>query len=474
MGDLGAFNLALSFREDSEFQYNMATRSRDPSIPNGPDFDPRSSMMLSKLNKNNMLPRDNAYSPQNRRENVVGAAQHIENQQSLSSPPSAKGLRARRMLEDLAAENKRLKDEMKTVHSQHAEVTNRMVTDLVKARMELQARDVRLHDQEIAIEKQKMKWEQVRDDISNKSAKLEKAQSEPQNYEELQQTISQLTIELREKDLHLREKDQILREKEFELRAMSGQLEQEQTQRGIDAKEVQQLQNLINERGHTVTTMGDSELETERSRAEALRQQLRELEAAHALALSQIDIGKTTIQQYLDQLSQLRATQDAAESAINTEKRKSEQYSQEIEQRNTLQQEQQSQMVAHEAEIRSLTQELSELRTSFEKTAAETKDITQAQEQIKATHATELAEALRKATFFQKNSEATTRKVKKLEAEVESLKQLLRGNDIREDSMTIAAVQGGWGFSDLPGAWPDADMQHNTTSLPPNPQGRLP
>jgi hypothetical protein len=372
------------------------------------------------------------------------------------------------MLENLAAENSRLRLEIKTVQSRQADVLESMVTDLVKAKSELQAKDVRLSGQQGIIEKQNTELEQLRHDVRNISAELQStrlAQSDAQNSAELQQAIGQLTTEMREKDLHLREKDQILREREFELRAMSGQLEQEQKQRRRDAVEMQQLQNMINEQDHTQRTMDDSQLETERSRAEALEQQVRELKVAHASALSQIDIGNARVQQYLDQLSQSKATEDAAQSAINAERAKSQQYLQEIDQRNIVHQQQHSQIAAQEARMQELTQELNNLQASFQRTVAETRDISQAQAQRETSHANELAEARRMSKFFKKNSETTTRKVKGLEAELQSLKQSLQRNrEVQEDGTNNAALQGS-NFLEPPGAWPDMDIQRNSPSL---------
>jgi len=415
-----------------------------------------------------MVPRS-TLSPQIRtKDQAVGATHQMEKQQSLSSPPSTKGLRSRRMLEDLAAENSRLRTEMETVQSRQADVIDRMVTDLVKAKSELQAKDVRLSGQQGIIEKQNTELEQLRHDVSNISAELQNtrlAQSHTQNSAELQQAIGQLKTEMREKDLHLREKDQNVREREYELRTMSSQLEQEKEQRRREAAEMQQLQNLINKQDHTQRTMDDSQLETERSRAEALQQQVRELKVAHASALSQIDIGNARVQQYLDQLSQSKSTQDATQSAIDAERAKSQQYFQEIDQRNIVHRQQQSQIAAQEAKIQELTQELNNLQASFQRTIAETRDISQAQAQREASHANELAEARRSAQFFKKNSEATTRKVKGLAAEIQSLRQpLQRNREVLEDGTTNAAVQGG-NFSEPPGAWPDVDIQRSPASL---------
>ncbi len=416
-----------------------------------------------------MVARSSTLSPQIRTENpAAGAIHQMEKQHSLSSPPSTKGLRSRRMLEDLAAENSRLRTELKTAQSQQADKIERMVTDLVKTKSELQAKEVRLSGQQDIIQKQNTELEQLRRDVSNMSAELQNerlAQSETQNSAELQQAIGQLTTEMREKDLHLREKDQILREREFELRAMSGQLEQEQKQRRREAVEMQQLQNLIKEQDHTQRTMDVSQLETERSRAEALQQEVRELEAAHASALSQIDIGNATVQQYLVQLSQLKASHDAAKSAINAERAKSQQYFQEIDQWNIVHQHQQSQIAAQEAKTQELTQELNNLRASFQRTIAETREISQAQAQREASHANELADAQRSAKFYQKNSEATTRKVKGLMAEIQSLKQSpQRDHEVHEDSTTNAALQGS-NCPEPPGAFPDMDIQRNSPSL---------
>jgi hypothetical protein len=427
----------------------MTLRSRDQSFPNDPGFDPGSSSILSV--SNTMVPRS-TLSPQIRIENpALGATPQMEKQQSLSSPPSAKGLRSRRMLEDLAAENSRLRIELKAVQSRQADVIDRMVTDLVKAKSELQAKDVGLSNQQSTIEKQNTELEHLRHNVSNISAELQNtrlAQSDTQNSAELQLAISQLTTEMREKDLHLREKDQILREREFELRAVSGQLEQEQRERRREVVEMQQLQNLINEQGQR--TMDNSQLEMERSRAEALQQQVRE---------------------YLEQLSQFKASQGAAQSAIDAERAKSQQYLQEIDQRKIVHQQQQSQIAAQEARIKEVTKDLNNLQASFQRTVDETKDISQTQAQREASHANELAEARRMAKFFKKNSEATTRKVKGLEAEVVSLEQSLhrnRGVQKQDGTSTAdAALQGG-NFS-APGAWPDRgmnmDIQRNSPSF---------
>lgn len=445
----------------------MTTRGRDQLFPNGPGFDPGGSTLLSK--SNTVMSRSSTFSPQIRTENPsVGAAHQMEKQQSLSSPPSAKGLRSRRMLENLVAENSRLRAEANAIQSRQADALDRMVTDLVKTKSELRAKDVRLSGQQGVIEKQSTELEQLRHDVSNMSAELQDtrlAPSDTQKSAKLQQTIGDLTTEIREKDLHLREKDQILREREFELRTMRGQLEQEQKQRGKDAVEMQELQNIINDQDHTQRTRDDSQLESERSRAKTLQQEVQDLKIAHASALSQIATGNARVQQYLDELSQSKATQDAAQSAIDAERAKSQQYLQEIDQQNVVHKLLQSQIEAQEAKTQEQTQELNNLQASFQRTVAETRDKSQAQEQLEASHANDLAEARLMAKFFKKNSEASTRKVKRLEGEIQSLKQLLQRNrEIQEDGTTNAALQGG-NSSEPPGAWPDMDIQRNSLSL---------
>jgi chromosome segregation ATPase len=445
----------------------MTTRDRDQLFPNGPGFDHGSSTLLSK--SNTMVPRSSTLFPQIRTENqAVGAAHQMEKQQSLSSPPSAKGLRSRRMLENLVAENSRLRTEMETIQSRQADVLDRMVTDLVKTKSELRAKDVRLSGQQGVIEEQSTELEQLRHDVSNMSAELQGtrlAQNDTQKSAKLQEAIGQLTTEMREKDLQLREKDQILREREFELCAMRGQLDQGQKQRRKDVVEMQELQNMINDQDHTQRTRDDSQLETERFRADALQQEVQHLKIAHASALSEINTWNARIQQYHDELSQSKATQDAAQSAIDAERARSQQYLQEIDQRNVVHKQLQSQIEAREAKMQELTQELNNLQASFQRTVAETRDRSQAQEQLEASHANDLAEARSMTKFFKKNSEASARRARALEAEIQSLKQTLQRNrEVQEDGTTNAALQGG-NFSEPPGAWPDMDIQRSSPSL---------
>jgi DNA repair exonuclease SbcCD ATPase subunit len=447
--------------------HRMTTRGRDQLFPNGPGFNPGTSTLLSK--SNTVVPCSDTLSPQIRTENpAVGAAHQMEKQQSLSSPPSAKGLRSRRVLESLVAENSRLRAELETIQSRQIDTLDRMVTDLVKTKSELRAKDVRLSGQQDVIEKQNTEMEQLRRDVSKLSAELQDtrlAQGDTQESAESKQAIGQLTTELREKDLHLREKDQILREREFELRAMRGQLEQEQKQRGKDAIEMQELQNMINGQDHTQRMRDDSQLETERSRAENLQQEVQDLKRAHASALSQIETGNARVQQYLDELSQSKATQDAAQSASDAERAKSQQYLQEINQRDVVLELLKSQIESEEAKTQKLTQELDNLQASFQRTVTETRNKSQAQEELEASHANDLAEAHRLAEFFRKNSVATSRKAKELEAETQSLIQSLQSNrEAHGDGTTNAGQQDG-NFSKAPGAWPDMDVQRNSPSL---------
>jgi DNA repair exonuclease SbcCD ATPase subunit len=392
----------------------------------------------------------------------------MEKQQPLSSPPSAKGLRSRQVLESLQAENSRLRAELETIQSRQADTLDRMVTDLVKAKLEIRDKDVRLSGQQGVIEKQSTEMEQLRRDVSNLSAELQDtrlAQGDTQEPAKSKEAIGQLTTELREKDLHLREKDQILREREFELRAMRGQLEQEQKQRGKDEIEIQELQNIINGQDHTQRMRDDSQLETERSRAESLQQEVQDLKRAHASALSQIETGNARVQQYLDELSQSKATQDAAQSAIDAERTKSQQYLQEINQRDVTYKLLQSQIESGEAKTQKLTQELKTLQASFQRAVAETRNKSQAQEQLKASHAKDLAEAHRLTKFFKDHSVTSSRKVKELEAETRRLIQSLQSNgEVYGDGTTNAGQQGG-NLSNPPGAWPDMNGQLNSPSL---------
>ena len=64
-----------------------------------------------------MLPGD-ALSPQLHTKNMLGASNLLEEQQSLSSPPSAKSLRSRRMLEELVGRNTHLRAEVEISRSQ--------------------------------------------------------------------------------------------------------------------------------------------------------------------------------------------------------------------------------------------------------------------------------------------------------------------------------------------------------------------
>jgi hypothetical protein len=445
----------------------MATRGRDQSFPNGPGFDIGGSTLLSKSNA--FVPRGSTVSPQIQVESPAAeAALQMEKQQTLSSPPSARGLRSRRALENLVAENSRLKAEMETAQSRQTDVLERMVTDLVNTTSELRAKNLTLSNQRTVIEKQNTELEQLRHDVSIISAELQNtrlAQSDTQKSANLQQEIGRLTTEIREKDLHSREKDQVLREREFELRAAKDQLEREQTQRGKEVAELRELQNMINNQDYAQKMKEGSQLETVKSRAEILQQEVQDLKNAHATALAQLNTESARAQQYLDELSQCKASRDAAQSAIDAERMKSQQYLQEIDRRESGHQQLQSQIRTGETKTQQLTQELNNLQASFQRNIAEMKDKSQAQQQLEVAHANDLAEAHRMAKFFKKNSEATTRKTKGLEAELQSLRQSLqKGRGVQGDSTANAAMQED-NFSDPPGAWPETDIQRSSHSL---------
>lgn len=365
------------------------------------------------------------------------------------------------MLEDLKAENAHLRTEVERVQSQQAGKLERMVTDLVKTKSELLGKDDRISGQDDIIEKQSTELQKLRGKVSNLSAELQDtnlAQNASHAHESanLKQSIGQLTTEIREKDLYMREKDQILREREFELRTVRGHLEQEQKQREKDAVEIQELQNQINSQDDTQMTMEETHSDIERSRMENLQQDLQDLKIAHSSALSQIDTGNAKAQQYLDELNQFRAAQDATRSAIDAERAKSQRYLQEIEQRNTAHRLLQSQIETGEAKARDLSNELNNLQASFHNTHAEMTNKLQAHERLQAAHASKLAEARRLGNFFKKNSEATTRKVKMLEAEIQNLKLAPhRHHEGQEDDGVGVEMQGG--ASEPPGAWPGLD-----------------
>jgi len=194
------------------------------------------------------------------------------------------------------------------------------------------------------------------------------------------------------------------------------------------------------------------------SRAEILQQEVQGLQNAHAAALTQLDTNSARAQQYLDELSQCKASLDA-------EKTKTQQCLEEIDRRDLGHQQLQSQIKVGETKTQQLTQELNNLQASFQRNMAEMKDKSQAQQQLEVAHANDLAEAHRMAKFFKKNSEATTRKTKGLEAELQSLRQSLqKGRGVQENSIANVVAQDN-NFSDPPGAWPETDIQRSSHSL---------
>lgn len=199
------------------------------------------------------------------------AAQRMEEPKSLSSPPSAKGLRSRRAMENLVAENSRLRAEMESIMSQQADVQGRMVTDLVNTKSELRANNLENSSQRESIANQSTELQKLRQNVASLSGELQDArlvQSDTQESTKLRQTIDRLTTEMREKDLHHREKDQLLREREFELRTTGEQLKQEQTQREKEEIEIQNLQSMINNQRSNEKTGVDDQIEIERSKTE--------------------------------------------------------------------------------------------------------------------------------------------------------------------------------------------------------------
>ncbi|KAI9052991.1 hypothetical protein LZ554_003262 [Drepanopeziza brunnea f. sp. 'monogermtubi'] len=378
----------------------MATRGRDQSFPNSPSFGHGASTRLAQSNP--ATPRK-----------AVGSDHDMEKQKTLSSVPSANGLRTRRMMEELVAENSRLRAEVETIRSRQAETLEKMITDLVKTKSEIRVKDISLSDKQRVIDQQSTEMEHLR-----------ASQGSAQDSTQLQRaTIEQLTTEVREKDLLLRERDQALRERDFEIRSTKSQLEQGQRQHERDTTEIQSLQQMVSSQDTTTKTRISSELEAERARAQDLLQELNQLKAAHATTLAQLDAANIRVQQHIYELTQARAAaNEAAQAAINTEKGKTQECLQQLVQRTAAYSQLQSRFEAQEAHAQKLAQELRDLQVSQQRTVPESQSL----EQLRASSTNDLAEARRVATFFKKNSEATSRKAKELEAEVKRLMESLQ------------------------------------------------
>ncbi|KAG0646192.1 hypothetical protein D0Z07_8078 [Hyphodiscus hymeniophilus] len=427
----------------------MASRGRFHPNPNAPNLDPDSSMIPSK-SKAMVLPQ-NALSPQLHAKNLLaGATNLMQKHQSLSSPPSAKSLRSRRMLEELIGENSLLRAEVEKTSSQQATALERMITDLVKIKSELRAKDVKIADQQQVIHSQVVELTQLRADADNALLQSQKPRLEENDNpktSQLQQTISELTTEMREKDLNMREKDQMLREREFEIRSMKGHLE---------------LQMAVQDQDQIKRTSDDTQLESERAKVSTFQEEIRTLKTGLAALESQLHNEKVVAQQYRDELSQSQTTQDAAHLAVNAEKTRGDKYLQDIDQQNAAYRQLRSQLEAQEAKNLKLTQELNHIHDKSHRDSAELRDQMQLLVQREQEHAQDVAEARQTMNYFKRNSEASSKKVKGLEAEVKSLMQSLEmtGGVQMANPLTASSHM-------TQGAWPDTDNhgKRSSTSL---------
>lgn len=331
---------------------------------------------------------------------------------------------------------------MEISRSQQATTLERLVTDLVKLKSELRAKDAQIADQHQVIQRQDTELTQLRTD-----AEITLEQFQRLRLEEItkpktpqpQQTIGKLATEIREKDLNMREKDQILRERESEIRSMIGQIE---------------LQLAVKDQDQTKKTSDDTQLASEVAKVNTLQEEIRRLKTALAALELQLQSEKAMVQQYRDDVSQSQAVQDAAQLAVNTERARSEKYVQDIEQQTAAYGQLKSQMEAQEARSQKLTEELNTIQASSQRGSAELRDQMQVLEQREQEHAKDVAEARQTMNFFKRNSEASTRKVKGLEAEVKSLMQSLQTSDGAQIGNSMATSPNA-----APGAWPGTDSQ---------------
>ncbi|KAL2076227.1 hypothetical protein VTL71DRAFT_1170 [Oculimacula yallundae] len=432
----------------------MASQGRYQSSSNVPNFDHDNSVFLSKSNKM-PLPGDN-FSSQLRTKNLAaGATNQTYNGNSLSSPPSDKSLRSKRMIEELVAENSRLRAE-ETVRARQAVAHEKMVEDLVQMKMELRTKQMQISDQQQAIQTHLTELGQLRADAKTTLAELHSVQltqSDGPKAAEAQQQIAQLKTEIRERDFHLREKDQGLREREFEIRTLGGKLE---------------LQTVAKDQDSNQRTRDDSQLENERSRADRFQQEVQ-------LLKTQLETEKAMVQQYRDEVSQSQAIQDAAQIATNAERLRGENYLRDIEQRTAELSRLRSQLDSYEARNHKLTQELNLVQASSQRGSAELRDRMQVLEQREQEHANEVADARQSASFFKKNSEATSRKVKGLEAEVKSLMRSLEinGSGAAGNRNSSGPQGGNFASQGAPGAWPEVEdtALRSSTSMRRKPLG---
>jgi chromosome segregation ATPase len=229
---------------------------------------------------------------------------------------------------------------------------------------------------------QNSQLEQLRQNVRQLSMELEgsrTAQREPSDSEQ----VSVLKTELREKDIQLREKDHNLREREMDWKIELHNTKEKfaQQEREWVAK-VHELQTL---------TIGRAEVDAEKAKVEQHLQELQNLKATHAATLSQL-------------------------SELGSERARADQLHRELQQ------------------VRS---ELSAKDTVM------SDDNSEALEQLKVSHATELADLRRMTNFFKSNSERLSKQMKEMMAETRTLKESIQMKDreVQEQASLITAFR---------------------------------
>jgi chromosome segregation ATPase len=298
---------------------------------------------------------------------------------------------------------------------------DKMLSDLIEARLGLQEKEALVDRQKGVMKKQKTQLEQLQHNVSNLSAELKESRTRqtmvPPNPEQ-EQTVGMMRTEIREKELQLKEKDQILREREMdwkvELHELKGKLTQQQMQHEKAVNELHELQATAISQDNGQLAAATSQTEAEKARAEQYFHELQHLKTTHAQTLSQIESEKAKTQQVVQELQQLKTMHAEALSQVEAEKAKTQQYAQELQQ----------------------------LKATSAETAT-VKDNSQLLDQLKAAHATELAEIPRISDFFKNNSERLSRQMKDMMAENHTLKESIKTKDreAQEQASHINAIE---------------------------------
>lgn len=234
------------------------------------------------------------------------AASQVEEQQTVNNPPADKVESSRRRTADLAEENARLRLEVETLRNEKEDACDamgKMLSDLIVAQSGLQEKEAVMSRQQDVMNKQNSQLEHLRQNINRLSAELDErkiTQMDFRQSSELEQTVSTLRIEIREKDINLREKDHILREREMdwkvELHTLKEEVAQQQQQKEKAVAELQKLQTMVNNQDQNRRAADITEAEAEKARAEQYLHELQQLNARH----------KAKVAQYLQELQQLR------------------------------------------------------------------------------------------------------------------------------------------------------------------------